>query len=78
MVMPFVLEQVDESPFHVQDSHWQVVVLVLMKGLSLYRIPSLQDSFESRHGLQAMNILLGAQEFTREMFDALLEVLVEG
>ena len=49
-----------------------------MKGLSLQRLPSLQDSFCSRHGLVALNKLLTAQEFTSEMFDALLEVLMEG
>lgn len=62
----------------MQDAHWQVLVLLLMKGLSLQRLPSLQDSFCSRHGLVALNKLLTAQEFTSEMFDALLEVLMEG
>lgn len=52
--------------------------MVLMKGLSLKRVFSLQDTFESRSGLTAMKTILDAQEFTEEMFDALLEVLMEG
>lgn len=62
----------------IKDSHWQVLVLVLLKALSLHRIPSLQDTLESRHGLLSMDRLLKSQEFSSEMFDALLEVLVEG
>ena len=59
----------------VQDPHWQILVLVLMKALSLQR---LQDTFESRDGLAALTRLLQAQDFSSEMFDALLEVLMEG
>ena len=62
----------------LQDTHWQFLVLVLMKGLSIKRVPSLQDTFESRSGLTALKRLLDAQGFTDEMFDALLEVLMEG
>lgn len=62
----------------VQDSHWQVLVLVLLKALSLHRIPSLQDTLESRQGLLSLDRLLKSQEFSSEMFDALLEVLTEG
>ena len=62
----------------VQDSHWQVLVLVLMKGLSLHQVNALQDSFLSRKGLSMLSNLLIAQEFSNEMFDALLEVLVQG
>ena len=62
----------------VQDSHWQVVLLVLLKALSFERIASLQDSFDSRQGRVALNGLLTAQEFTNEMFEALLEVLMDG
>ncbi|KAL0032891.1 hypothetical protein WJX77_005051 [Trebouxia sp. C0004] len=62
----------------IKDTQWQVVVLVLMKALSLHRIPALQDTLESRHGLAALDKLLKSQEFSSEMFDALLEVLLEG
>lgn len=62
----------------VQDPHWQILVLVLMKALSLQRMSGLQDTFESRNGLAALTSLLQAQDFTSEMFDALLEVLMEG
>ena len=62
----------------VQDSQWQVLLLVLMKGLSLHQVSALQDSFLSRKGLSTLSLLLGAQEFSNEMFDALLEVLVDG
>ncbi|KAL3135542.1 hypothetical protein ABBQ38_006019 [Trebouxia sp. C0009 RCD-2024] len=62
----------------IKDCQWQVLVMVLMKGLSLKRVFSLQDTFESRSGLTAMKTILDAQEFTEEMFDALLEVLMEG
>ena len=62
----------------LQDGHWQILVLVLLKGLSLHRIPALQDTFESRGGLAALSKLLQAQDFTSEMFDALLEELLEG
>ena len=53
-------------------------MLVLLKGLSLQRIPALQDTFESRTGLAALFKLLETQDFTSEMFDALLEELLEG
>lgn len=66
------------SSFLLQDTQWQIVVLVLMKALSLHRIPALQDILESRHGLAALDKLLKSQEFSSEMFDALLEVLLEG
>ena len=62
----------------MQDTQWQVVVLVLMKALSLHRIPALQEALESRHCLAALDKLLKSQEFSTEMFDALLEVLLEG
>ena len=62
----------------LQDCQWQVLVMVLMKGLSLKRVFSLQDTFESRSGLTALKTILDGQEFTEEMFDALLEVLMEG
>lgn len=62
----------------LQDCHWQVLVLVLMKGLSIKRVFSLQDTFESRSGLTALKTILDGQGFTDEMFDALLEVLMEG
>lgn len=62
----------------LQDSQWQVFVLVLMKGLSIKRVFALQDTFESRNGLTALKCLLDALSFTDEMFDALLEVLMEG
>ncbi|DBA66827.1 TPA: hypothetical protein ACH3X2_001963 [Trebouxia sp. C0005] len=62
----------------IKDTQWQIVVLVLMKALSLHRIPALQDILESRHGLAALDKLLKSQEFSSEMFDALLEVLLEG
>ena len=62
----------------LQDSHWQVFVLVLMKGLSIKRVFALQDTFGSRTGLTALKSLLDAVSFTDEMFDALLEVLMEG
>lgn len=62
----------------LQDGHWQILVIVLLKGLSLHRIPALQDTFESRRGLAALSKLLQAQDFTSEMFDALLEELLEG
>ena len=53
-------------------------MLVLMRGLSIKRARSLQDTFESRSGLTALKGILDAQAFTDEMFDALLEVLMEG
>lgn len=62
----------------LQDLDWQVLVLVLMKSLSIKRVFSLQDTFESRIGLTALKSLLDASDFTDEMFDALLEVLMEG
>ena len=62
----------------VQDVHWQILMLVLLKALSLQRLPALQATFESRQGLGALDKLLLAQDFTSEMFDALLEVLMEG
>ena len=62
----------------LQDAHWQILVLVLLKGLSLHRIPALQDTFESRDGLRLLSGLLQTQDFTSEMFDALLEELLEG
>ena len=62
----------------VQDTQWQIVVLELMKALSLRRIPALQDTLESRQGLAALDKLLKSQEFRSEMFDALLDVLLEG
>ena len=62
----------------MQDPQWQILVLVLVKGLSLKRVFSLQDTFESRRGLTALKHLLDAQDFTDEMFDALLDVLMEG
>ena len=62
----------------MQDSHWQILVLVLMKALSLHRLDALQDTFLSRKGLLSLSRLLQTQEFTNEMFDVLLEVLVEG
>lgn len=62
----------------LQDAHWQILVLVLLKGLSLHRIPALQDTFESRRGLAALSKLLHAEDFTSEMFDALVEELLDG
>ena len=56
---------------------WQVVVLVLLKALSMARVPSLRTSFETREGAARVGQALAAYSFTEEEFYAVLELLLD-
>ncbi len=54
----------------------QVVLLVLLKALSLERVPALRPAFESREGIARLNKVLTSHAFTVEEFYAVLDLLV--
>lgn len=59
----------------LKGPQWQVAVVVLLKALSLERVPSLREAFESRDGLCRLSQLLGSLSFTMDEFYAVLELL---
>jgi len=56
---------------------WQSVVIVMLKALSMERLPSLRPTFETREGIQRLGQALGANAMTLEEFYAILELLLE-
>jgi hypothetical protein len=56
---------------------WQVVVVLLLKALSMERLPALRESFETREGVRRLGAALGELAFTAEEFYAALELLCE-
>lgn len=60
----------------VQDHEWQLVILVLLKALSVERLPALQPSLEGRAGVQSITSFLSRLSYTLEEFDALLETIM--
>lgn len=56
---------------------WQVLVVVLLKALSMERLPSLRPSFETREGIQRLGQTLAASSFTIEELYAVLELLLD-
>ena len=60
-----------------KSSQWQLVVMVLLKALSIDRMPSLRPYFEGREAVHRGNAFLTANLFTVEEFVAVLEVLLE-
>ncbi|KAK9862260.1 hypothetical protein WJX84_003906 [Apatococcus fuscideae] len=58
------------------EAQWQILVLLLLKGLSLEKLPVLRPTFESRDGVAAMQDTLSGLESHLEEFHALLDVLL--
>ncbi|BDA48341.1 probable RNA polymerase II subunit B1 CTD phosphatase RPAP at C-terminar half [Coccomyxa sp. Obi] len=60
----------------LKEREWQLVTLTLLRALSIERLPTLQEQFDSRGSVRALNALLAESGCTVEEFDALLEVLL--
>ena len=60
----------------MQDHEWQLVILVLLKALSMERLPALKPSLEGRAGVQNITSFLSRFSYTLEEFDALLETIM--
>ena len=60
----------------MQEAQWQLLVLLLLKGLSLEAVPALQAAFESRYGVSAMQDTLLALGTRLDEFEALLEIIL--
>lgn len=51
------------------------MAIILLKALSLERVPALRPAFESREGISRLNKALAEHAFTVEEFCAVLELL---
>lgn len=60
----------------LSDPQWQVLLLVLLKALSLERVPALRPAFEAREGIARLSQSLQRLGCTLEAFGALLDVAV--
>ena len=60
----------------LSDAQWQVILLVLLKALSLERVPALRPAFEEREGIARLSASLRGLGCTLEAFGALLDVAV--
>jgi hypothetical protein len=58
-------------------TQWQLALVVLLKALSMERLPALRPAFESRVGVARWNAELTAARFTVEEFAAVLELLLD-
>lgn len=55
---------------------WQLVVMILLKALSLERVPALRPAFETHPGIKRLNKALVGVCFTIEEYYAVLELMV--
>jgi hypothetical protein len=55
---------------------WQLVALILLKALSLERLPALRPAFETNQGIKRLNKALVGVCFTIEEYYAVLELMV--
>ena len=69
-------EKSKNSPSPLSDPQWQVLLLVLLKALSLERVPALRPAFEGREGVSRLSAGLQRLGCTLEAFGALLDVAV--
>ena len=53
------------------------MLVLLLKALSLERLPALRPAFESRAGIERLGRLLASLSFTVEEFYAVLELLCQ-
>ena len=60
----------------LQEAQWQILVLLLLKGLSLEKLPTLQPAFESREGVAAVQGTLAQLGTHLEEFHALMDILL--
>ena len=60
----------------LSDPQWQVILLVLLKALSLERVPALRPAFEERQGITRLSASLRRLGCTLEAFGALLDIVV--
>lgn len=65
-----------KKPSPLSDPQWQVILLVLLKALSLERVPALRPAFEEREGVARLSAALRGLGCTLEAFGALLDVAV--
>lgn len=61
---------------YLQEAQWQVLVLLLLKGLSLEKLPALQPAFESRDGVAAVQGTLEQLGTHLEELHALMDILL--
>jgi hypothetical protein len=55
---------------------WQLVAMILLKALSLERVPALRPAFETNQGIKRLNKALVGVCFTIEEYYAVLELMV--